>query len=335
MARAGDIMTMPGLPAEPAAERMALAERRDCRTVLASDRLLAGRLSSNRGGVHVDRERFGYRPLGRDVPGDGDGPPRRAFSRSIRPQLLAGKRGAEIIETMPRAKEMAWTMIVRTAVIDELILDAVNGKQVDLVLNLAAGLDARPWRMALPKSLRWVDVDLPPILEYKTTMLKDERTVCEYEAVPLDLRDETRRQALFSQLGQTATRVLVVSEGLLIYLTPAQVGSLARDLHAVSRFNWWVTDLASPWVQRMMNKSWGKAVEAGNAPFQFAPAEGTAFFKPFGWRETQFRGTFEEAQRLDRTMRGAWLMGLFGLFASAKKKEEWRRRAGTVLFERV
>ena len=33
--------------------------------------------------------------------------------------------------------------------------------------NLAAGLDTRPYRMDLPPSLRWIEVDLPDILDYK------------------------------------------------------------------------------------------------------------------------------------------------------------------------
>jgi len=36
-----------------------------------------------------------------------------------------------------------------------------------MVVNLAAGLDARPYRMSLPASLQWIEVDLPEILAYK------------------------------------------------------------------------------------------------------------------------------------------------------------------------
>src|ERR1051325_5307588 len=72
---------------------------------------------------------------------------------------LAGEHGARIVDTIPRGRQMAWTMITRTAVFDEIIMGAVRGKGVDLVLNLAAGLDARPWRLDLPPRLRWVDVD--------------------------------------------------------------------------------------------------------------------------------------------------------------------------------
>ena len=80
---------------------------------------------------------------------------------------LAGERGEEIVRTLPRARDAAWAMIVRTAVMDEILLDLIANEDIDTVVNLAAGLDARPWRLALPSSLRWVDVDLPEILEYK------------------------------------------------------------------------------------------------------------------------------------------------------------------------
>src|ERR1044071_6001750 len=88
---------------------------------------------------------------------------------------LAGQKGHEIVDTMKRGRAMAWAMIVRTAVFDELILDRIRSGGVDTVLNLAAGLDARAWRLDVPRSLKWIDVDLPEILEYKTDLLKNER----------------------------------------------------------------------------------------------------------------------------------------------------------------
>src|SRR6185369_9256689 len=50
---------------------------------------------------------------------------------------LAGQRGREILAGMPQGNAYAWPMIVRTAVFDEIILDAVQNKKVDLVVNLA------------------------------------------------------------------------------------------------------------------------------------------------------------------------------------------------------
>ncbi len=248
---------------------------------------------------------------------------------------LAGERGHQILESMKHGRAYAWPMIVRTAIFDEIILDAVRNRGVDLVVNLAAGLDARPWRLALPSELHWVDVDLPGILNYKTEMLRADNPKCRYEAVTVDLTDAGARRELFARLGAGAKRAIVISEGLLIYLDPEQVAALATDLHAQPAFQEWLIDLASPDLLKRMSRTWGKSVAAGGAPFKFAPAEGTDFFRPYGWREAQYRATWEEAKRLNRTMKGAWLWDLMGRLMPKEKREKFRRFSGYVLLERI
>ncbi|HEX4963059.1 MAG TPA: class I SAM-dependent methyltransferase, partial [Thermoanaerobaculia bacterium] len=215
------------------------------------------------------------------------------------------------------------------------ILDAVQTKKVDLIVNLAAGLDARPWRLALPPSLHWVDVDLPEILAYKTETLRDEKPVCRYEAVTADLRDGALRRELFSRLGAGSARALVLSEGLLIYLPPEKVAELAKDLHTQPSFADWVIDIASPQLLKRMEKTWGNKLAASGAPFLFAPAEGTEFFRPCGWREGVFRSTWEEADRLHRTMKGAWFWNLIGKLYPKRMREGFRRFSGIVRLERA
>jgi len=246
---------------------------------------------------------------------------------------LAGERGERILASMRRGRSWAWPMIVRTAVLDELIVRTIARDGVDTVLNLAAGLDTRPYRLQLPPSLRWIEADFPDVIAYKQEQLKSERPVCALERVGIDLTDVAERRALFARIG-AARQILVVSEGLLIYLTPEQVASLALDLAAPASFRWWLMDLASPRLLKMMERTWGRAVAAGNAPFQFAPAEGTRFFQPQGWREAEFRSMWEESLRLKRTMPLAWLWNLIGRLYPKSKREEFRRMSGIVLLER-
>ena len=259
---------------------------------------------------------------------------RDALFRDPYARRLAGERAERILAGMKRGREWAWPMIVRTAVMDELILRAIDRDGVTTVLNLAAGLDARPYRLPLPPSLRWVEVDFPDVIAYKQEQLAVERPVCVLEQVGADLTDVARRRALFAEIGGAGRPVLVVTEGLLIYLTREQVAALADDLAAQPSFRWWLLDIASPGLLKMLEKTWGRAVAAGNAPFQFAPAEGTAFFAPHGWREAEFRSTWEEALRLKRTMRLAWLWQLIGRLYPKRKREEARRFAGMVMLER-
>jgi len=246
---------------------------------------------------------------------------------------LAGEQGEAILRGMKQGRRWAWPMIVRTAVMDEIILRAIDRDGVDTVLNLAAGLDARPYRLALPKTLRWVDVDLPDILTYKEQQLAGETPSCTVEFAKVDLRDAAARRTLFAGVAESAQRVLVVTEGLLIYLTPAQVADLAKDLAAQPAFRWWLIDLGSPALLQFLSRTWGNQLRSGNAPMLFAPEEGTAFFAPTGWREAEYRPMLDEALRLQRAPRMAWVWRLLGLFASKKRREQFKRFSGIVLLE--
>jgi methyltransferase (TIGR00027 family) len=258
-----------------------------------------------------------------------------ALFRDPYARTLAGERGERILASMRKGRAWAWPMVVRTAVMDELILRAIARDGVGTVLNLAAGLDTRPYRLPLPPTLRWVEVDFPDVIAYKQEQLAGERPTCALEQVGIDLTDVAGRRALFDRIGAAVRRVLIVSEGLLIYLTPDAVASLAADLAVPPSFRLWLIDLASPRLLKMMEKSWGQAVAAGNAPFLFAPPEGTRFFEPHGWREAEYRSMWEESLRLKRTMRGAWLWSLIGRLYPKSKREEFRRMSGIVLLERT
>jgi methyltransferase (TIGR00027 family) len=258
-----------------------------------------------------------------------------ALFRDPYARKLAGEQGERIVASMRKGRAWAWPMIVRTAVIDELMLRTIDQEGVDTVLNLAAGLDTRPYRLPLPVSLKWIEVDFPDVIAYKTGQLADARPVCALQHVGVDLTDAARRRALFNQIGAAARRVLVVSEGLLIYLTPEQVAALGRDLTSPASFRWWLIDLGSPRLLKMMEKTWGRAVAAGNAPFRFAPAEGTQFFEPLGWREAEFRSMWDESLRLKRSMPFARVWNLIGKLYPKSKREEFRRMSGIVLLERT
>jgi methyltransferase (TIGR00027 family) len=247
---------------------------------------------------------------------------------------LAGSRGEEILAAMPRGRAFAWPMIVRTSLFDEVILRLAG--EVDTVLNLAAGLDARPYRLALPPSLQWIDVDLPPMIDYKRGVLASEKPRCEVEFVALDLADRAARQALFARVGAGGRRVLVSTEGLLVYLTREQAGELAADLHQQPSFRFWLIDIVAPFILGMMQKTWGKQLDAAAAPLRFAPEEGPDFYASFGWRVTERRETFEEAKRLRRLPAQMRFWSLLSFTTPRKIREQQQKgMSGVVLMERT
>jgi methyltransferase (TIGR00027 family) len=257
-----------------------------------------------------------------------------ALFRDPLARKLAGSRGEEIVRNM-KVRDFAWPMIVRTAVMDEIILRSIATEGIDTVLNLAAGLDTRPYRMALPAGLRWIEADLPGILADKESVLSGEEPVCRLERVAADLTDREARRRLFRDAASGSRAVLTVTEGLLAYLAVEQVADLSSDLHAEPAMRLWLIDLASPRLKKMLDRRVGRHVQAARAPFLFAPAEGTAFFEPHGWKEREFRSTLEEGIRLDRKPRMAWLFQLMARLGPPARREEMRRMGGIVLLDRV
>ena len=257
-----------------------------------------------------------------------------AIFRDPYARKLAGSRGEEILAAMPKGRTFAWPMIVRTALFDEIILRLAG--EIDTVLNLACGLDARPYRLALPPALKWIDVDLPAIIDYKRGVLASEKARCEVEFVALDLADRAARRALFARVGAAGKRVLVATEGLLVYLEREQVGELAADLHEQPSFRYWLIDIVSPFILGMMQKTWGKQLDAAAAPLRFGPDEGPRYYAPFGWRTAEARDTFGEAKKLRRLPAQMKFWSLLS-FTTPKKVREQQQKgmSGVVLLERT
>ncbi|HEV8239592.1 MAG TPA: SAM-dependent methyltransferase [Thermoanaerobaculia bacterium] len=216
-------------------------------------------------------------------------------------ERLAGERGRRIAAAEKRHFRADWAWAMRTVLFDELLRgELAPAAGTDLIVNLAAGLDARPYRMDLPASLRWVEVDLPGILDYKEELLVAETPRCRLERVRLDLADVDARRALFARLGGESRRAVVISEGLLLYLEPDQVASLGRDLAAPQSFQRWLVDVVSPGLLLRMRKTHGAQLQAAQAPFHFGPADGAEFFRPHGWQPLLIRPLFTAAKHLRR-----------------------------------
>jgi methyltransferase (TIGR00027 family) len=221
--------------------------------------------------------------------------------------MLAGERGQRLARKM-RHRLVSSGVIARTVVLDEFILQTVDRDRPGLVLNLGAGLDARPYRLPLPADLHWVEADLPGIIDYKAKLLVDEPPHCQLERRGVDLTDTTARQALLDGLlpGQPT---LVVCEGLVPYLDLDDVGGLARDLAHWVDIRWWALDMVGSLFVRWANRIGGRQLSAAGATFRFAPQEGPDFFRPQGWEPVEVRSSWLEQRRLGCEpwlMRAAW-----------------------------
>jgi methyltransferase (TIGR00027 family) len=242
---------------------------------------------------------------------------------------LAGERGEQIANSMPLGRDNDWSMVTRTYLIDQFVMEQVH-EGVDMVVNLAAGLDTRPYRMQLPSSLHWIEVDLPEILDYKEGILRAEKPVCALERFRLDLSNVNARREIFLQLGSKAKKALIITEGLIIYLAADQVAALAQDLAASPSFHSWILDIALPGLLRMLQKKMAAQLSQA-APFKFAPDEGPGFFLRYGWRPLDVRSLLKNAARLKRL---SFFLRLAALLPESENSRRNRPWSGICLLSR-
>lgn len=260
-----------------------------------------------------------------------------ALFRDPLAEVLAGQQGEKIARTMPMRFMTEWVIAIRTRLIDEYIRTAIS-EGVDTVVNLGAGLDTRPYRMNLPESLPWIEADYPKMIEFKQSRLARETPKCQLERVPIDLANLPARRRLLAGVNARAEKILILTEGLVPYLSVEEVGSLADDLKSMAHIRYWIADYLSPIVIKFRQRG-GIAKKTKNAPFKFKPDDWFRFFREHGWKPKEIRYLVEEGERLNRRarlplpMRAA--MKLRMIWTSPKGREAFRKSAGYALLEPV
>ncbi|MFS8101408.1 SAM-dependent methyltransferase [Lentzea alba] len=121
-------------------------------------------------------------------------------------------------------------MAIRTRFYDEFLAESVPQ-----VVVLAAGLDARAFRLPWGGDVRLFELDLPELLELKEKLVAAEGLVpaCERVVVPIDLREDWAA-ALAERGFDPAVPTAWIAEGLLQYLSEEDKKRLLDTVHAQS-----------------------------------------------------------------------------------------------------
>lgn len=206
---------------------------------------------------------------------------------------LAGELGHAIVAAAPR---VSWALVARTKLIDDIIVKSI-GEGCDRVLNLAAGLDTRPYRLDLPPDFTWVEADLPALLAHKEQSLTGQTPRCRLTRWPVDLTDPSARDAFLAEALAGATKALVLTEGLLMYLDDRDVVALSQAFRRPG-VAWWLLEFWGAGLKKWMSKKTEAIMH--NAPFRFGPANGLAYFEDLGWKPLEAESVLLAAHRFHR-----------------------------------
>jgi hypothetical protein len=150
---------------------------------------------------------------------------------------LAGSRGARLFDECSidgRALEAA----LAVAVVDDVIQHIVLDQHLHTVVHLGAGLDTRPFRLALPNDLRWVELDRDSLFLYKGLRLAHLTPMCRVERVGFDMTDPAQPGAVLRRVLRGVARGLLLTEYTLNRLDTHKLTDLAVRLRR--GIKWWI-----------------------------------------------------------------------------------------------
>ena len=221
---------------------------------------------------------------------------------------LSGDRGKAILDGMPYANVLRMGLAIRTRFVDELLLEALSAHNIGTVLSVGCGLDTRPWRLDLPDSLRWVEIDFADVLDYKDRILAGESPKCRRERFTADLNDPAQRHAMYETAGNATS--LMITEGLLLYLPAATVDALAAESYQQSGIAHWISDISTTGFQKALGGADAmKAIQHVQAQDALKGEEILAVLARHGWTTSARRSYITDVgfvmARVRRSLGGA------------------------------
>jgi O-methyltransferase involved in polyketide biosynthesis len=186
--------------------------------------------------------------------------------------------------------------------------------------------------MKLPATLRWVELDFPNIVELKNATLAEHDSVCALERVGMDLLDRPSLHKLLARYGGTSKNALVITEGVLSYLSVHEVATLASELHATPSIRYWIQDFDNA-GQRRLPRGWAAKLKA--APILFKVNDWFGFFENYGWRSSRVITSLEESQRINRPYPIDFPFGLMLRALPVAVRHKLQSLTGAVLMQTI
>ncbi len=129
---------------------------------------------------------------------------------------------------------------VRTELLDRAVTEFIQKHPEAVVINLGAGLDTRFWRLDNER-MRWFDLDLPEVIELRKRYFQESER-CRF--IGKSILD----RSWVSDLHGSGEAVLLIAEGLLMYLEESEVRSLFDYIAASYPKGEMLLEMLGPWL---------------------------------------------------------------------------------------
>ncbi|HEX8041508.1 MAG TPA: hypothetical protein VF490_20310, partial [Chryseosolibacter sp.] len=138
---------------------------------------------------------------------------------------------------------------------------------------------------------------------------------------------------LFQKLGGDTTNALIITEGVIGYLTNEQAAQLSEDLYAIPSFRYWIMDYSQGRLRRnRLSRKLKKKLQ--HAPLQFTDKQPLKFFGRHGWKVNENIHILDEADRIGRKLPMSLSLNVLFTLFPAKIRKLGNETYGYVMFSR-
>ncbi|WP_067831204.1 SAM-dependent methyltransferase [Actinomadura kijaniata] len=226
----------------------------------------------------------------------------RLFTDPLAGPLAAAAGGFEA--PSDAARQAAAHFVVRTRYFDDRIQAACAAGRRQVVL-LAAGLDARAFRLDLPAGTRLFELDLPELVAFKEEVLAGlgARARCERTAVPVDLRGDWARALTAAGFDPGEPTAWLV-EGLMTFLPQPANDRLLGELSELSApgSGLALEHVNSAYRRLPQMRHAQERLARHGASWRSAVDDPAAWLAGHGWTATEVTHQAEVAARLGRAV---------------------------------
>ncbi|MCM1268891.1 MAG: class I SAM-dependent methyltransferase [Bacteroidales bacterium] len=132
------------------------------------------------------------------------------------------------------------------------------------VVNIACGMDTRAYRLNIGESVRWYSLDLPETIEVRRRFLEENGHI---SMIAKSAMDESWADEIEQQKG----RVLVIIEGLVMYLSEADVKKILSIISNRFESADVMMEVMNPWIVKHVKE---KSIEQSKAKFTWGVKSG-------------------------------------------------------------
>lgn len=142
---------------------------------------------------------------------------------------------------------MSSGVLARTILLDGMVKQFVDENPNGTVVNIACGLDTRFYRVDNGQ-IRWYNLDLPETIAVRRRFLREEGRVSMISCSAMD-------PSWTDRITPDRERVLVVIEGLSMYLTQQDVGQILGIIAARFQNVKVIMEFMNPWIVRHVKEA--------------------------------------------------------------------------------